>query len=178
MFCSSKLKVMIAAALLLSGARAGSDVHVWGHADYGGFLGAEMQAALNASPDISHVASTDLAFMVRTTGGVFHVWGHAGRGGSLSAEMQAALNASQARFADAGASPPSPPVCWRGDADDDQRVADEILGAQLQQAPQGEATDRLADPHGGPITCSINLATTPADTVRALVLVPAPAVYA
>jgi hypothetical protein len=86
-----------------------------------------------------------------------------------------AADVPQARFADAGA---SPPVCWRGDADDDQRVADEILGAQLQQAPQGEATDRLADPHGGPITCSINLATTPADTVRALVLVPAPAVYA
>jgi hypothetical protein len=84
-----------------------------------------------------------------------------------------AADVPQARFADAGA---SPPVCWRGDADDDQRVADEILGAQLQQASQSEAADRLADQHDGPITCSINLAATPVDTVRALV--PAPAVYA
>jgi hypothetical protein len=57
-------------------------------------LTAEMQTALNTAPGISHVASTDYAFMVRTTDGVFYVWGNADYGGSLTAEMQTTLNAA------------------------------------------------------------------------------------
>eukprot|EP01043_Picozoa_sp_COSAG02_P107980 COSAG02_NODE_44006_length_368_cov_7.355556_1_plen_67_part_01 len=62
-----------------------------GQESSGGSLPAATRAALEASAGVTHLASTNFAFVARTEEGGWYAWGHSMFGGSLPAATQAAL---------------------------------------------------------------------------------------
>eukprot|EP01046_Picozoa_sp_COSAG06_P054850 COSAG06_NODE_9895_length_1794_cov_1.997050_2_plen_382_part_00 len=91
------LRVALAAGMQCAaprGAQAESVALAWGDAANGGEIPAGAQTALDAAAGVTHLASTDGAFVARTSEGTWIAWGNANWGGSIPAAAQTALDAA------------------------------------------------------------------------------------